>query len=246
MPDWTTPYCGPVPVPETLLRSWNLDPILMGALAAIGLAGIITLHQQQARAPRKGAFAVAMATAIFAFIAPLCALTVALFAVRSLHHLVLLGLLAPALAVAFPLRRVPIGLSFLALSAALWAWHLPALYAAAWDSIAIYWAMQAALLLPAWAFWSVALSRQDDAMTTMGAALMIAGLAGQMGLIGAVLTFAPRPLYPEHLIGSEAFGLALMADQQLAGLVMWVPGMIPLAILGALLARRGWRQGLAA
>jgi putative membrane protein len=246
MSDRMTPYCGPVPSPEMLSRSWNLDPVLLVLLAVAGLAGAVALRRAQAGAHREGAFTLAMAGAVLAFVAPLCALTTALFAARSLHHLVLLGLIAPALAVALPWRRAPAGAAFLGASAALWAWHVPAVYAAAWDSVAVYWGMQAALLLPAWAFWSAALSRRGDAMATLGAAMMVAGLAGQMGLIGAILTFAPRPLYPEHLAGVDAFGLSLLADQQLAGLVMWVPGMLPLAILGALLLRRFWRQGLAA
>ncbi len=246
MSDRTIPYCGPVPSPETLLRSWNLDPVLLAALAVGGLVGVVALRRMQAGARREGAFALAMGGAVLAFVAPLCALTVALFAARSLHHLVLLGLVAPALAAAYPLWRAPAGVAFLATSAALWAWHVPAVYAAAWDSVAVYWGMQAALLLPAWAFWSAVLSRRTEAMATLGAAMMIAGLAGQMGLIGAILTFAPRPLYAEHLAGAEAFGMSLLADQQLAGLVMWVPGMVPLALLGALLLRRFWRQGLAA
>ncbi|WP_114966555.1 cytochrome c oxidase assembly protein [Alkalilacustris brevis] len=246
MTNATTPYCGPVPLPEKLLGSWNLDPALLALLAVMTLAGAVGLRRARAGRLREGAFSVAALGAVIAFVAPLCALTVALFAARSLHHLLLLGLIAPALAVALPWRGAPGAGAFVALSAALWAWHVPAVYAAAWDSVAVYWGMQAALLLPAWAFWSAVLSRRTEAMATLGAAMMIAGLAGQMGLIGAILTFAPRPLYAEHLVGAEAFGMSLLADQQLAGLVMWVPGMAPLALLGALLLRRVWRQGLAA
>lgn len=246
MTNVTTPYCGPVPLPENLLGSWNLDPALLALLAIMTVTGAVGLRQVKAGRLREGAFGLAVLGAVVAFVAPLCALTVALFAARSLHHLLLLGVIAPALAVALPWRGAPGAAAFAALSAALYAWHVPAIYAAAWDSVTVYWGMQAALLLSAWAFWSAVLSRRDEATATLGAAMMIAGLAGQMGLIGAILTFAPRPLYAEHLAGSEAFGMSLLADQQLAGLVMWVPGMVPLALLGALLLRRFWRQGLPA
>lgn len=239
------PYCGPVPLPEQLAGSWNLDPALLAVLVVATLTGAVGLRQVRAGQLREGAFGVAALGAVIAFVTPLCALTVALFAARSLHHLVLIGVVAPALAVALPWRGAPGAAAFVTLSAALWAWHVPAVYAAAWDSTAIYLAMQAALILPGWAFWNAVLAARRDAMAVFVSAMMVAGLAGQMGLIGAILTFATRALYPEHLVGAEAFGISIMTDQQLAGLIMWVPGMLPLALIGALMLRRGWRDGLA-
>jgi len=236
------PYCGPAPGPEALLWAWNLDPILLLALALAGAAGWSLLHRQAAEPRRRRAFGLAMSAGVLAFVSPLCALTAALFAARGLHHLLLLVVLAPALAVAFPWRVRSLVPALGAASAALWAWHLPPIYALAWDHPAIYWGLQAALVLPAWAFWSLVLwPRQtlDDALT---AALSVAGLAGQMGLIGAILTFAPVVMYPEHLALTEAYFLTPLGDQQLAGLVMWVPGMVPLAVAAGLILRAGWRR----
>ncbi|KPQ08741.1 MAG: aa3-cytochrome c oxidase assembly factor CtaG [Saliniramus fredricksonii] len=106
--------------------------------------------------------------------------------------------------------------------------------------------MQIALIATAWAFWSAVFDTRDDALETLSASAAVAGLAGQMGLIGAVLTFAPQVLYPEHLPLTAPFGLTPLADQQLAGLIMWVPGMLPMAVLTAFLLRRGWSRGFAA
>ena len=50
---------------------------------------------------------------------------------------------------------------------------------------------------------------------------------GQMGLLGALIVFAPRPLYVVHFASTAAWGLTPLADQQLAGLLMWVLAMIP-------------------
>ena len=62
----------------------------------------------------------------------------------------------------------------------------------------------------------------------------------QMGLLGAILTFAAQPLYSAHAIAPLAWGLTPLEDQALGGLIMWVPAGIPYAIAAALIARRGW------
>lgn len=226
-----TPYCGPAPAPADWLGAWNLDPVLIFALVALGAAGAWALRGQGG--DRQGALGIASGAAVLAFISPLCALTVALFAARTLHHLVVFGILAPALALAFPLRKTPVAVSFGAVSAALWLWHIPQAYSAAWDSALIYWAMQAALILPAWAFWSTVLGQAK-----LQHVIWLVPLVGQMGLLGALLTFAQRPFYLEHLAHAERFGLTALQDQQLAGLIMWVPGMIPVAVLAGVMAQR--------
>ncbi|MDO9526037.1 MAG: cytochrome c oxidase assembly protein, partial [Gemmobacter sp.] len=175
-----------------------------------------------------------------------CAATVALFAARSVHHLILLCVIAPALATAMAWRPIPAGVGLGLTSATLILWHVPAVYDAAWDSAQIYWTLQGALLLPAWMFWSAVLRPAARADTLFGHALLVGGLAGVMGLIGAVLTFAPVPLYPQHLVGTNAFGIGLLSDQQLAGLIMWVPGFLPIVAVSFWMLRRGWKQGFAA
>jgi len=53
------------------------------------------------------------------------------------------------------------------------------------------------------------------------AALLISTV--QMGLLGALITFAGAPIYAPHLLTTLAWGMSPLEDQQLAGLVMWVP-----------------------
>lgn len=233
MPD-SLPYCGPPPRPDTWLWAWNADVYLLASLAALGLVGA---YVTSARRQGRGAFSVALLAAVVAFVSPLCAMTVALLSARTLHHIVLLSVLTPALALAFPFRRVPVAVAFFAMTAALWLWHLPAVYSAAWDTAGVYWLMQLALILPAWAFWSVLLSKPSLTHT-----MWLTAFVGQMGFLGALLTFAPHALYFEHVAFAPAFGLSGLDDQQLAGLVMWVPGMVPLAALSGLMGWRGLRR----
>lgn len=232
--DPIVPYCGPPP--ENLLTAWNLAPLPL-ALCAAPLV-LAALRRDVPRGPA----ALAAGALFLAFVSPLCAVTVALFSARGLHHLVLVLVAAPALALAFPLRLpfARIG-GFLGLSLFLWLWHLPAAYTLAWNSHGAYWLMQAGLLVSGLAFWSSLFAAERPAERVASVGLVLA-LAGQMGLIGAILTFAPRLLYLQHLGVTEAYGLSALADQQLAGLIMWVPGMLPLSLLGALLLRRGWRE----
>ena len=48
----------------------------------------------------------------------------------------------------------------------------------------------------------------------------------QMGLLGALITFAARPLYAPHWLTTQDWGLSPLDDQQLAGLIMWAPGSL--------------------
>ena len=226
--DQLIPLCGPAPLPEALATAWTLEPALLMILVLVALAGFRSLRG--AAADRRHTLAIALGGSVLVYVSPLCALTVALLAARTLHHIVLIALIAPALALAFPWRRAPMEAAFLALSAALWAWHLPTLYSAAWDSSSVYWAMQLALLGASWAFWSAVLDRRDDLPGVPGAATAATALAAQMGLIGAILVFAPRVPYPEHIVGADGFGIGALADQKLAGLVL----------------RRSWREDRAA
>ncbi|MDO5704021.1 MAG: cytochrome c oxidase assembly protein [Paracoccus sp. (in: a-proteobacteria)] len=235
----SAPYCGPAPLPDELWRAWNLDPALLAGLGVF--AALLAWRGENRVAAIAG-----WAALVVAFVSPLCALTVALFSARAAHHLLLVTVAAPALALALPVARaVPAALSLSALSAAMVAWNLPRVYDAVWASDAVYWLLQAAMLLPAWAFWSAVLAPNAGAEDTFRRALLTGGLAGVMGLIGAVLTFAPHVLFFQHVEGAALWGMGALSDQQLAGLVMWVPGFVPVAVIAGLMLRRGWRQGFA-
>ena len=93
--------------------------------------------------------------------------------------------------------------------------------------------MQASLLGSAMAFWA-ALRRAAAPVTI---ALLLATMV-QMGLLGALLTFAGSPLFGPHLLTTAPWGLSPLADQQLAGLIIWAPGS-GLYLAAALLT--GWR-----
>jgi putative membrane protein len=222
-------YCGAPPPPDLALYSWNLDPFLLAGL----LLMLVLLWRSRTGPAGVGVL-------VLAFVSPLCAMSVGLFSARVVHHVLLVAVAAPLLAAALPARRASgAALPFLVSTALLWAWHLPAAYDLALRDMAVYWVMQATLLGSALWFWRAVLAARGGIEAVLWS---LAGLM-QMGALGALLTFAPVPLYAAHALAPLAWGLTPLADQQLGGLIMWVPAMLPYAAMIALSARRGWQAG---
>lgn len=212
----TLPYCGGAPLPADLLSRWNLDPVLLVLL----MVAFVACRRAGAR---SAPLVAGLGVVAVLFVSPLCALASALFSARTVHHVLLITVAAPVLAMALP-RRVP-GTRFtlaawtLGHAAVLWAWHAPPAYAFALSNTAGYALMQATLLGSAIGFWRAALSTTGPAAS---AALL--GTMMQMGMLGALLTFAGTSIYRWHWITTQPWGLSPLEDQQLAGLIMWVPG----------------------
>ncbi|HEV7346248.1 MAG TPA: cytochrome c oxidase assembly protein [Devosia sp.] len=221
-------YCGSPPQMETLWTRWNFEPLLLSVLLIAAFAGSATLRN--AGASRQWSFSAAWLGAAVLFISPLCALTVALFSARVGHHIALTMGVAPMLALALPPawgRHLNLLPTLVVSTIALWIWHAPDIYAASFTHPAIYWLMQFSLLTSFTAFW-LSLLRAENAV-----GVGVAALSGamQMGLLGALLVFAPGPLYLPHLATTAGFGLVPLEDQQLGGLIMWVPANLPLLAL---------------
>src|SRR5690606_16162033 len=113
-------------------------------------------------------------------------------------------------------------------------WHAPPVYAFAIFNPLAYWAMQLSLPGSATWFWLRVLDRGERAGTVLLALLF---MTGHMGMLRALLTFAGTPLYEWHLATTIPFELTPLQDQQLAGLLMWVPASL-LYVLAALF--RAW------
>lgn len=109
-------------------------------------------------------------------------------------------------------------------SFALWFWHLPGPYDWALGNAWVHAGEHLCFFLTALAFWSLVLAPYGRRQLDYGSSLLFVGTLGmQMGLLGAILTFAARPVYLAHAHTTLAWGLSLLEDQQLAGLIMWVP-----------------------
>ena len=228
-------YCGPPPLPDEIWTRWNLDPVLIGSLI---LAAVLLKRD------RAGQLGIAVLAVVF--VSPLCALSSALFSARVAHHVLLVAVAAPLIASIMPAHRTgSITLPFVLTTSVLWFWHLPGPYDLALANIAIYWVMQLSLIGSALWFWRAVLAPGRGPVDSL---LFIFLAFAQMGMLGALLTFAPTPLYAAHAVAPLEWGLTPLTDQQLGGLVMWVPAALPYAALAILVARRSWanlRRGAA-
>ena len=113
------------------------------------------------------------------------------------------------------------------------AWHVPALYDATLANEAVHDFEHATFLLAGLLFWlQVADSPPVRARLGYGArAIYLTGAMLVSWALAVVLALASTPLYPAYAdLPHRTAGLTALADQQLAGGLMWVPGSIPFTI----------------
>lgn len=107
---------------------------------------------------------------------------------------------------------------------ALFFWHIPAPYGWALRHDAVHALEHASFLGIAILFWWAVLQPTGRRRVSYGMSVVYVSTAGMlMGALGAVLTFAPSPWYVAHLTTTAAWHLSPLEDQQLAGVIMWVP-----------------------
>jgi len=187
-------------------------------------------------------------------VSPLDALSEALFSAHMVQHLILMLVVAPLLVVsefprAFlwaiprrqahalghgvhqgPVSRIWQGLShpivvWCLFTIVLWLWHAPVLFEAALRNQTIHTLEHICLLATAMFFWWVLFRHSGPDHIRFGVAIPYLFLTVlQSGIFGALMTFTSQPWYPDYAATVTAWGLTTLQDQQLAGLIMWVPG----------------------
>ncbi|MGH2751680.1 MAG: cytochrome c oxidase assembly protein [Actinomycetota bacterium] len=220
---------------------------------------------------RVVAFYAGLVSLLIAVVSPLDALSHALFSAHMVQHLTLVLLAAPLLVYGAPLVPISLGLpqhlrrgmhgvrsstvvqraNMLLLAApvvwslhaaTLWMWHVPAPYERALTSEVVHAFEHVCFLGSALLLWTLVIGsarrrRLDRAL----AAGLLFFTALQSGALGVVLTFASSSLYEGH--SAAAWGLDPLTDQQLAGVIMWVPSGIVYLIAIVVLAYRWLEDG---
>lgn len=158
------------------------------------------------------------------------------------RHLLIMNLAAPLLVLLVPaLRHASFGRALsgatLVQLALLWGWHVPAALTAAMHSPALHLAMEISLLLAAIAFWAGVFAPGRLAIGEV--ALSLLATSKLFCLLGILLVFAPRPLYPAMPGHGPAGSVAdALAGQHLAGLLMLIA--CPVSYIGAAIGL-AWR-----
>lgn len=187
--------------------------------------------------PRRGAASLGILVALAAVASPPAHLVHDLFSAHMVQHLVLILMTAPLLAFGVSpalvraRRRSRLvaalthpGFALALHSIVVWVWHAPGLYDAALANDALHAFEHALFVVTGVLFWAPLVAPNDARYLDRAPALLYLFVAlMQSGALGAILTFAGTPLYDAHLATTAEHGSTPLEDQQLAGIVMWVP-----------------------
>ncbi|MFL6590815.1 MAG: cytochrome c oxidase assembly protein [Chthoniobacterales bacterium] len=121
----------------------------------------------------------------------------------------------------------------------LWSWHVPVLFQATRDNEFIHALQHASFLFSALLFWWAILHGRRRAIGFGAAVLYMFTTALHSGLLGALLTFTRSLWYPIYANTTQPWGLTPLEDQELGGLIMWIPAGLVYVIAGLALFA-GW------
>jgi cytochrome c oxidase assembly factor CtaG len=124
----------------------------------------------------------------------------------------------------------------------LWVWHAPPLFEATLHSEVVHALQHASFLGSALLFWWAVIHGGKRAVGYGAAVLYMFTTAMHSGLLGVLLTLATRVWYPAYQTTTQSWGLTPLEDQQLGGLIMWVPAGVVYLIAGLALFAEWLRE----
>jgi putative membrane protein len=229
------------------------------------------------RAWETASWALGWLALFIALVSPLDALSDLLFSAHMAQHELLMLVAAPLLVIGRPLvcmlwalpaswrerlgrysrahswRTAWHGLSgplavLVAHAVAVWVWHLPAPWEAALRSEGIHLFQHLCFFWTAALFWWALVHGRYGRVGYGIAVVFVFATALHTSVLGALITFAGRLWYPLYAERGRAWGIDPLEDQQLAGLIMWVPAgalfmLFGLALFAAWLGESERRLG---
>lgn len=253
------------------LTQWNWDPtIVIGTALIVGLYvyAIGPLRKRHNFEPaRKGqvfAFLLGVGLMFLALVSPLDELGDSyLFSAHMVQHLCLTIVGPPLLLLGTPewfvkplLRNKLVfkiakvltypAIAFVLYNADFWLWHAPPLYNATLENQNIHILEHLTFIVFGILYWWPIFSPSKDLpRLSIGGQILYLFFSGMPSvLLGAGLTFSP-PLYAPYLAAPRVWGISAATDQQLGGLIMWVPVSIAYIVIMSVLFIR-WMQQLEA
>jgi putative membrane protein len=254
--------------PHDLWSAWSFAPgivIPLALTALLYLRGAKRVHGVSSK--QKLYFWAGWSLLCIALLSPLHPLGEALFAAHMVQHELLMVAVAPLLVLACPLVALLWGLPFTWRRAlgqwskrttvhgswvffthpmtawwvhatALWLWHIPRFFQATLDNDWIHSAQHVSFLGSALLFWWSLFYAHGKAR--YGASVLyLFTTAVHTSILGALLTFASTVWYPVYAPTTSSWGLAPLEDQQVGGLIMWIPAGL-VYVIGALALLAQW------
>jgi putative membrane protein len=241
---------------RSALAQVGIPMLVAALLYATGAARVWarSMHGRRLLAQRAAAFAAGLAALALALLSPLDAWGAELFSMHMAQHEILMLVAAPLLVLGRPLplflwafrgtwrealtrwirarwmqqtwaALIAAGTAWVLHALALWVWHVPQFFAAVLRSSWIHDLQHFSFLATALLFWSALL--HENRQQRRGAAILyLFTTTVHTGVLGALITLAAHPWYSPYLQTSPRWGLTPLEDQQLGGLIMWVPGSL--------------------
>jgi putative membrane protein len=198
----------------------------------------------------SGLFLAGWALMALALVSPLHDVSRRLFSAHMIEHEIVMTAAAPLLVLARPggtmmwalpqLARRMIGLAIRTRlvshswsmatapiaaaaihAAAIWIWHIPSVFAAALAQEWLHWLQHLSFLASALLFWWAIFYRAGHRFLALG---LLFATSIHTSLLGALLAFSTRLWIPAQGTGAAGWNMTALDDQQLAGLIMWIPG----------------------
>lgn len=224
-------------------------------------------HGHPTNLMRISLFSAGWITLATALVTPVHALGERLFTAHMIEHEMMMVVAAPLLAASTPIAEIlwalpqswrlalarmahvrPVSGIWMILSLpavatvlhglAIWLWHIPFLFEAALQRGPLHYAQHASFLGTGLLFWWTILPRNAGTRAQGTAVLHLFLTSLHTALLGVILFVSPRPWYPSDIAEAQQWGLSVLEDQQLAGLVMWMPAGLVYGAAALLLAER--------
>jgi putative membrane protein len=233
--------------------------LLSGIIFAVGA---LRRRQRRSLSGREAlSFTAGWLTLMIALVSPVHKLGEWLFSVHMTQHELLITIAAPLLVLGRPLvtflwalpppwreslgrwaNSAPVAATWQAMTGALfvwllhgatlWLWHIPALYQASVRNEFVHALQHTTFLGTALLFWWTLLNGRSGRIASGMAVLYVFTTAVHTSILGGLMTFADSLWYPIYQGRTAAWHLTALQDQQLGGLIMWIPAGTVFTALG--------------
>jgi len=232
----------------TLLSQWHADPFILAAVICL----VYLYYRLSPHAPvrQRGYFWSAIALIGITTCSPLHFLGMHVyFSAHMISHVVLLLIAGPLLVISIApnpsapmLKRISgflqkrSWLTWMAAVALMWCWHIPSVFDASFAGMSGFTVMPllhaGSMLLAGILFcWPLVGPFPETHIHPLSGIIYLATACISCSLLGLLITFAPINTFHHYGMSgssmngmfSNPWGLTPAADQQAAGLIMWVP-----------------------